>query len=696
MGSYRLAVDVGGTFTDVLAWEEETGWLASVKVLTTPSDVQRGVIGTVQRIQRVVEARELVSLAHATTIATNALFGQLGLRLPHIALLTTQGFRDILEIGRQARPELYNLAVRRPPPLIGREDRYVVAERIDARGREVIPLDEAGVRELSTRMRSQGVEGCAIAFLNSYLNPSHELGAREILLQESSDWAMTLSSEVNPEPGEFERTSTTVLNAVLGPVVEGYLAQLERELGHMQSGASLLVMQSNGGLATVEAIRHRPATLVESGPASGVMGAAFLGREIGLEELITFDMGGTTAKAGAVAGGSPEIVTEFEVGGQLHSGRVVRGSGYPLRLATIDLAEVSAGGGTMAWIDSAGSPQVGPVSAGAHPGPACYGRGGEKPTVTDAHLLLGRLNPRALLGGEMPIYKRKAARALERVAQHLPEMDGTELAMGIIRIIDTHMAKALRMVSVERGRDPRRFALMAFGGCGPLHACSLAEELGIRKVVIPFNPGLFSALGLLVADIKKDYQHSILRLSSEVDSEQLEATFCTLEDRGRQDLGHQGVPASAMRFQRQLALRYLGQSYHLVLPLNGRVNSSTLDAIVEGFHCRHRETYGFSSPSSPVEVVSTLLMATGLLPKLHFPKWKGGSNERTRIKKGQRPVFFEAIGSTLPTPVYWRGDIRTGETISGPAIIEQYDSCTLLHPGWRGTTDDLGNLILEG
>jgi N-methylhydantoinase A len=694
MGSYRLAADVGGTFTDVVAWEEETGSLATLKVLTTPSQVQRALISAVRQVHAARSSSALTSLAHATTIASNALLGQVGLKLPRTALVTTEGFRDVLEIGRQVRPELYNLKVRRPLPLIPRGDRFVVAERIDSRGREAVPLDEASLRSIAAQVRSEGMRDCAVCFLNSYLNPAHEMRAREVLCEEVPELAMTLSGEVNPELGEFERMSTTVLNAVLGPIVGGYLTDLEEELSRVHPAALLYVMQSNGGLATVGAIRQRPACLVESGPASGVVGASYLGAQMGLGDLITFDMGGTTAKAGAVVAGDPEMVGEFEVGGQVHRGRVVKGSGYPLRTAAIDLAEVSAGGGTIAWVDSAGSPQVGPVSAGAEPGPACYGSGGADPTVTDAHLLLGRLSPHTLLGGDLTIYLDKAIEALGRTAQSIPRMDATSLAAGVIRIIDTHMAKALRMVSVERGRDPRHFALLAFGGCGPLHACSLAEELGVQKVIVPTHPGLFSALGLLATDVRKDYQHPILRLYSEIRPGQLEAIFRDLEDRAGQDLGDQGVRASDTRFRRQLALRYLGQSYHLDIPLDGEVRSSTLDSAIESFHHRHAETYGFSSPLSPVEMVSALLTAKGLLPKIRLARWESGS-ETPATEQDRRSVFFEREGKEYPTPVYRRGDLSTGQRLLGPALIEQYDSCSVVHPGWQVEVDDWGNLILE-
>src|SRR5579859_2967268 len=477
MALYRLGIDVGGTFTDLLAFDEQTGTLLRYKVPSTPQAPQEGVLGAIHALKDDQPDARFHLISHATTLATNALLGQLNLELPRLALITTAGFRDVLEIGRQGRSEVYNLFVRRPPPLVERQNRFGVRERVDARGAEVEPLDETHLREVARELTRRHIQHCAVCFLHAYQNPAHEGRAREILLEESPQLAVTLSSEVDPQEREYERTSTTVINALLAPIVRRYLLRLETALE--EQGASLFIMQSNGGMSGASGVIARPATIIESGPASGVIGAAHLGRLLGLRQLLSFDMGGTTAKAGTILDGAPQIVGEFEAAGRTHSGRAVRGSGYPVRFPFIDLAEVSAGGGTIAWLDSAGALRVGPQSAGADPGPACYGKENQEPTVTDAQLLLGRLHPGQIAGGAVALSHELAEAALARLAESLTGFDSIRLAAGIIRLINADMAKVLRIVSLERGHDPRLFTLVAFGGAGPLHACALADELSI-------------------------------------------------------------------------------------------------------------------------------------------------------------------------------------------------------------------------
>ncbi|HLZ63660.1 MAG TPA: hydantoinase/oxoprolinase family protein, partial [Ktedonosporobacter sp.] len=445
MALYRLGIDVGGTFTDLLAFDEQTGTLLRYKVPSTPQAPQEGVLGAIHALKDDQPDARFHLISHSTTLATNALLGQLNLELPRLALITTAGFRDVLEIGRQGRSEVYNLFVRRPPPLVERQNRFGVRERVDARGAEVEPLDETHLREVARELTRRHIQHCAVCFLHAYQNPAHEGRAREILLEESPQLAVTLSSEVDPQEREYERTSTTVINALLAPIVRRYLLRLETALE--EQGASLFIMQSNGGMSGASGVIARPATIIESGPASGVIGAAHLGRLLGLRQLLSFDMGGTTAKAGTILDGAPQIVGEFEAAGRTHSGRAVRGSGYPVRFPFIDLAEVSAGGGTIAWLDSAGALRVGPQSAGADPGPACYGKENQEPTVTDAQLLLGRLHPGQIAGGAVALSHELAEAALARLAESLTGFDSIRLAAGIIRLINADMAKVLRIVS---------------------------------------------------------------------------------------------------------------------------------------------------------------------------------------------------------------------------------------------------------
>jgi N-methylhydantoinase A len=696
----RIGVDVGGTFTDLVAFAEGTGEMALLKVPSTPANPAQGVAEAVRRfVQGPGRAWKAslssASLIHASTIGTNLLLGQKGLRIPKGALVTTEGFRDVLEIGRQRRPDLYDLFFQRPRPLVERRYRYTVRERMDAQGVVVEPLDQEGLRLIAGRMREEGVETVAVCFLHAYANPAHEIAAKRILSALLPGVPIVLSSEVNPEYREYERTSTTVVNALLIPVVSSYLRELEGRVREEGLTCPVYVMQSNGGLATVEVACRLPAATIESGPASGVVASAYLGRAVGIPSILSFDMGGTTAKAGAVVGGVPQVVTEYEVGGRVHSGRIVKGSGYPVRFPFIDLAEVSAGGGTIAWLDPAGGLRCGPLSAGANPGPACYGLGGEDPTVTDANLVLGRINPTGLVGGEMPVSPALAEEALRKKVADPLGLDLVQAASGILQIVNTQMVRALRLVSLERGYDPRSMVLMAFGGAGPMHAAFLAEELGIPEVVIPEAPGLFSALGLVVSDFKHDYVRSIMRLSAEVDLEALEQAFQDLEREAVRQLRQEGIPETHVLLQRQLDLRYLGQSYEISVDAPRPMGRGSLNSVVEAFHRRHAEIYGYAAEREPVEVVNARLTATGIVEKPALAGARGGTSDPPgEAQVGERLVYFEGPG-WQPTPVYWRPLLSPGEAFAGPAIVEQYDATTVVPPGWRGVVDASGNLRLQ-
>jgi N-methylhydantoinase A len=712
---YRLGIDVGGTFTDLLAFEEQTGALLRYKVSSTPQAPEAGVLDALQALLRdhpEARAREslegtrlaepgeakrplpeaqLPVVSHSTTLATNALLGQLHLELPRLALITTAGFRDVLEIGRQGRAEVYNLFVQRPAPLVKRSDRFGVRERLDASGAEVEPLDEAGLRQIAQEIARRGIQHVALCFLHAYQNAAHEQRARQVLLEEIPGLAITISSDVDPEEREYERSSTTVINALLAPIVRAYLHRLEaaRELQR----SALFIMQSNGGVSSAAQVMARPATIIESGPASGVIAAAHLGTLLGIERLLSFDMGGTTAKAGMILDGAPQVVGEFEAAGRTHSGRAVRGSGYPVRFPFIDLAEVSAGGGTLAWIDSAGAVRVGPQSAGADPGPACYGKGNLEPTITDANLLLGRLNPGTLAGGTVTLSRDLAEAALARLAKRLPGFDSTRLAAGIIRLVNADMAKVLRIVSLERGHDPRRFTLVAFGGSGPLHACALADELSIPRLLIPPHPGLFSAWGLLVAEHTHSELRSILAPASACTPNLLEGIFRQLEAQGEQALH---TTAGKISFRRKLEMRYAGQSFDLTLPAPALIDKAGLAQTLEAFHALHDQTYGYAAREMEIELVAARVEAVAPLRAPTLPTHPlGPSQPAPGALVDTRPVFFEDAGAFQPTPIYQRERLLPGNVISGPAIIEQYDTTTLLPSGWRASVDHLTNLVLE-
>ncbi len=691
---YRLGIDVGGTFTDLLAFDEQTGALRRYKVSSTPQAPEEGVLHAIQTLLAEQPDTHFHLISHSTTLATNALLGQLNLELPRLALVTTAGFRDVLEIGRQGRAEVYNLFVRRPPPLVARRDRFGVRERIDAGGAEVEPLDEDGLRGIARELAARGIRHVAICFLHAYQQPAHEQRARQVLLEAQPDLSITLSSDVDPEEREYARASTTVINALLAPIVRNYLQTLEAALERRE--AALFIMQSNGGVSGAAQVMARPATIIESGPASGVIGAAHLGRLLGIERLLSFDMGGTTAKAGIILDGLPQVVGEFEAAGRTHSGRAVRGSGYPVRFPFIDLAEVSAGGGTIAWIDSAGAVRVGPQSAGADPGPACYGKGNQEPTITDANLLLGRLNPGQLAGGAVALNRELAEAALARTAQRIAGFDSVRLAAGIIHLINTDMAKVLRIVSLERGHDPRRFTLVAFGGAGPLHACALADELAIPQVIIPPQPGLFSAWGLLVADHTHTELRSILAPISQCAPEQLEETFRQLEAGGQHALAGEQERTGQTTYRRTLDMRYMGQSFDLSLPVPTALDAAGLLQVQEAFHALHEHTYGYAARDTEIELVTARLEAIAPLAKPILPEQPlGPAQPASEAQIEERPVFFDEAGAFQPTPIYQRERLLPGNVVSGPAIIEQYDSTTMLPPGWRASVDHLTNLILE-
>ena len=683
----RVSVDVGGTFTDLVAFDEETGKVENIKVPSVPRNPERGVTDAFRVFLRGRSPDNVRMIGHATTIATNALLGQIDLEVPSVALVTTRGFRDVVEIGRQRRAEVYNLFFSRPRMLVERRFRYEVEERVEHDGSVLVPLNEGELGKVLDEIADLRVSSVAFSVLNSYANATHEERALAMAKERRASPYLTASHRVSNEYREYERTSTAVVNATLMPIIHRYLTQLSEDLKEMGFKAPLYVMQSNGGLSTAEIVAEKPATIVESGPAAGVIAAAWLGELTGAKDIISFDMGGTTAKAGMVRGRMPEVVPEYEVAGHIHMGRLVKGSGYPVRFPFIDLAECSSGGGTIAWADEGGALRVGPMSAGAFPGPACYGHGGEEPTITDANLLLGRLNPSNLLSGGMPIHFEKARIALIELGEETG-MGPEEVAVAVIRIANSMMGKILRIVSVERGYDPRGFTLVAFGGAGPMHICALAEELEVNKVIIPPNPGMFSALGLLTADMFHDYIRPVVKRITVVDPGEMESAYREMEAEGRETLRREHISLEKMSFLRQVDLRYLGQAYELTIAAPKRVNGESLAATVIAFHRRHKEAYGYSADGEPIELVNLRLRAVGGIPKPELGAAKQCDEPKSR---GNRRIYFEGEG-WLETPIYERSDWDRG--FPGPAIVEQYDATTVVYPGWVVETDEVGNLVL--
>jgi len=681
---FRISIDVGGTFTDLIAFNEETGELLNIKVPSTPKNPEQGVIDALKKFKLTNNETQINFMGHATTIATNALLGQIDLDIPKTALITTKGFKDIIEIGRQNRAEVYNLFFKRPEMLVERKHRYEIGERTEYNGKISTSINEKNLNIIINELGREQVESVAIAFLNAYANSLNEKIVSEIVSKKFQ--YVTTSHQVSNEYREYERFSSTVVNASLMPIMNRYLKQLESQFRSIGVKAPLYIMQSNGGLAATSSIIEKPYTIVESGPAAGVIAAAWIGSLVNESKVISFDMGGTTAKAGTIRDGIPEIVPEYEVAGRIHIGRHVKGSGYPVRFPFIDLAECNSGGGTIAWADEFDTLHIGPTSAGAYPGPICYGRGGTQPTITDANLLLGRLNNESLLDGEMKIFPEKVHTSFAELGKKI-SLSPHETAVAVIKLANSMMGKILKIVSVERGYDPRNYVLVAFGGAGPMHVCALAEELQVKKVVIPPNPGMFSALGLLTSDLFHDYIRPIIKKMNSINSEEIKKVIEELKLEGSSILIKEGVSKEKISFLPKADLRYLGQGYELTIDLS---NFDT-DAIKSAFHNKHSDIYGYSNLSEEVELVNLRLRAIG---EIHKPKIVTTTDIKEPVPFEQRRVFFEEIGWG-DTSVFKREKTKWSTHVDGPAIIEQYDSTAVLYPGWIAKNDDKGNLIFR-
>ncbi len=676
-----IGIDIGGTFTDILLAREEA--IEFLKVPSTPGRLEEGVIRGLRLLRERPGLRleEVERLVHGSTVATNALLEG---KWASTALITTAGFRDVLEIGRQNRPAIYDLFVERPEPIVPRDLRFEVPERLDYLGRVVRPLDEEAVERIAAELMRRGVSSVAVSLLFSYANPEHERRIAELLRERLDGVPITLSSEVLPEFREYERTMTTVINAALRPVIGGYLERLEEGASRLGLRRGWQIMQSNAGITSSRGAEAQPVKIVLSGPAAGVMGAKAVGEQAGFLNLITLDMGGTSCDVSLIKDGRVMITTEGEIGG------------YPLKVPMVDIHTIGAGGGSIAWIDKGGALRVGPQSAGAEPGPVCYGRGGTEPTVTDAHLVLGRLDPGSPLGGLEGLDLEGAKRAIsERIAKPLG-LSLEEAAQGILAVAEANMERAIRVISVERGHDPREFVLLSFGGAGPLHGAGLAAALGIPKVLIPGVAGVLSALGLLETDLAHDYVQSIVRETGKLDPEELNAIYEALKEKGRRELLGEGVAEELIRYQPSVDLRYLGQSYELNLALpepDHRLTREGLERLVERFHERHQQVYGHAAPGEPVELVNLRVRAIGLMGKVPLrpddrkPPWE-------EAERAPREVHFPRVG-WLKTRVFRKEALPAGLVLSGPAVIEGEESTALLPPGTRASVDAFGNLIID-
>ena len=719
---YRLGYDIGGTFTDLILVDDDSGAAHTLKVPSTPAAPADGALDGLLRLTRVagVEPAAVRYLAHGSTVALNAILEG---KTARVGLITTAGFRDVLEIGRLTRvpesgnPEaaLYDTQYDKPQPLVPRYLRLGVAERIDAAGRVLTPLTEASVAAAVAALRERRVEVVAVCFLHAYANPVHERLVADYCARHHPGLAVCLSSDVLPQYREYERVSSTVLNAAVMPILDRYLGEMERRLQAAGFSAPLHVMQGMGGVMGSAAARRRSVHTAVSGPVGGVLGGAFIARHAGQRDVVTLDMGGTSTDVSLVRAGEPEITA----GGSL--------GGYPLSIPMIGLNYIGAGGGSIAWLDPGGILRVGPRSAGAVPGPVCYGRGGNQPTVTDANLVLGRLNPDNFLGGAIALDLAAARGSIAELGRTMG-LDPLPVALGIVRVANANMIKAIRVISVDKGHDLRDFSLIAFGGAGPLHAGRLALELNIPRVIVPPQPGVLSALGLLVADAKTDYVETVLRAAGQVDPGELEAGFVRLERQAREWLTEQGIGAAGQSTVRAFDMRYRGQGHEVTVPVNGqRLGSDALHGAVADFHRLHQRLYTHAAPEEPTEIVNLRVLGVGEIVKPRLPveaaqslrdiedhakecagigRWSAFPDQAAALDEAAeraltrlpgrttRDLLFEGKEKFERCTVFRRADLRCGMRLPGPAVVEQDDTTTIIYPGQGGAVDRFGNLVI--
>lgn len=680
---WRVGVDSGGTFTDVCVVDESSGDVWVWKVPSTPDDPSRAIVfGVVDGLRATTrDSPHAVSyFGHGTTVATNALLQHRGATT---GLVTTEGFRDLLEIGRQRRPHLYDLQTDKPPVLVPRALRIEVPERLRHDGRIETALDEAAVRAAARALKAAGAQSVAVCFLYCYVDPRHEQRVRRIVEEEYPEAFVTCSHEVAPEFREYERLSTVVVNAYLGPVMDSYIARLGPRLAEAGVRVPPHITQSNGGVMSFETARTQPVRTLLSGPATGVVGGLEVGVLAGFRELITFDMGGTSTDVSLIEDARPKLAGEIDV------------HGYPLKTPALDIHTVGAGGGSIAFVDPGGLLKVGPRSAGAVPGPVCYGLGNEEPTVTDANVVLQTLNPTHLLGGRMPIDRARAEAAIARLAERLG-LDVMATAQGIISVVTANMAKAIRVISVQRGHDPRDYTLVGFGGAGPLHAGRLARELDIPRVLVPRNPGILCALGLLLSDLKTSYALTRLMLLDEASASRMAETFEELERRAHAWFEHEAIPPGARALRRSVDVRYAGQNYELpVLVPDGPLNPANLEGLRTRFERVHEQMYGYVVPEEPMQTVTFRLEASGVVRRAEIRAYPPATTDVQDAVVSQRSVWLAETGRFDVCPVYDREKLGPGHLVRGPAIVEQMDATTLLLPGQTAAVDAWLNLIIE-
>jgi N-methylhydantoinase A/oxoprolinase/acetone carboxylase beta subunit len=675
----QIGVDIGGTFTDIVSLDDK-GRLSLTKVPSTPKDLLEGIAAAVTRVLSLAGARpaEVQRFIHGTTVATNAILEQKG---AVTAVLTTEGFEDVLELGRMKRSRMYDLAMDPEVPtfLAPRRRRLGIPERLDARGNVLVPLDEAAVAQAVETLRAQGVQAVAVCYLFSFVNPDHERRTREIIAALAPELSVSLSSDVDPTFREYERLCVTAFDAYLGPVVKRYLAGLAATLRELGVRGVPLIMRSRGGIVSAALAAQQPVTLFLSGPAGGVIGAAFAAERSGVPDFVSLDMGGTSNDVAVVRNGTPLLAAEGAIGP------------YPVRTPMVDVNTIGAGGGSIAWIDAAGGLRVGPRSAGAEPGPACYGRGGDEATVTDASVVLGYLNPARFAGGAMALDVGAAQRALAEVGRRLG-VDPVAAAAGVHRVVNARMADQIRLVTIKRGWDPRQFALVVLGGAGPVHGAALAAEMGMPEVLVPEAPGVLAAFGLLAAAIEHHHARTLQAPTGAADLDAMNRCLGELDAAGRVCMREEGVPAAEVRVAYAADMRYVGQAYELEVPIPVPVTRDRLPEILTAFHAVHERVYGYGRPQQPAEFVNFRAVHTYPLPRPAVTPAAPPAGSVADARLGERPAYF---GKFVPTAIYERARLPRGGCLTGPAIVEQSDTTTVIPPGVTALVDEAGTLHLR-
>ena len=692
MSTYKLGIDVGGTFTDFVLLNEKEGAMEVGKTLTTPEDPSIAVIkGSMEILKRTgVSFADLYTVIHGTTLVTNTLIERTG---APVGLITTKGFRDVLETGNEIRYDLYDLAIERPEPLVKRRLRKVVSERINAEGQIIQPLAEEEIRQVVEFFNKEGISSIAICLLHAYRNPVHEKMIQELIEKEFPSFNVSISSRVAPEIREYERTSTTVANAYVQPIMKKYLRYIETQLKEKGFSGALYAMLSSGGITNVHVAEEQPIKLCESGPAAGALVTSFYGRSMGLNDLISFDMGGTTAKICLINDGRPSYSREFEAA---RISRFKKGSGFTFKIPSIEMIEIGAGGGSIGHIDAMGLVKVGPQSAGASPGPACYGFGGDNPTVTDAALILGYLNPDYFLGGEMSLDAAHAREVMKKKLADPLKISVEEVAMGINKIVTENMATATRIHIAERGKDPRRYALMAFGGAGPIHAFRIAEILKIKTVICPPAAGTASALGLLVTPMALDFARSYISKLDSIDWDHVNNMYEEMEAEAMSSLVESGASKEEIVFERSADMRYRGQFYEIPSPMpGGKLGPEKIPEITDAFYKAYEKAFSRYMTDAPIQGLTWRLRAQCPLPSLEIKYSAKKEDTEAAALKGRRKAYFPEQNSFIECPVYERYLLKPGTKLKGPAILEERESTTIAGVDSELSIDDKLNIIIE-